>query len=61
MPEINEKKKREEYPTRIGPLLKKILEKQKQIVKDATWECINPSDYEVGEILAKKILKGNIL
>ena len=61
MAETNQKKKREEYPTRIGPLLKKILEKQKQIVKKATWECLNPSDYEVGEILAKKILEANIL
>ena len=59
--ENNKKEKREEYPTRIGPLLKKIFEKQKQIVKETTWECINPSDYEVGEIIAKKVADRNIL
>jgi len=68
MPEENNKKqeeqnnkKREEHPTRIGPLLKKLFEKQKQIVKETTWECITPSDYEVGEIIAKKIADKNIL
>ena len=53
--------KKEGYNTRIGPLLKKLFEKQKQIIKKTTWECINPSDYEVGEIIAKKMIERNIL
>jgi len=53
--------KREEFVTKIGPLLKEILEKQKDIVKEATWACVNPSDYEVGEIIAKKITESKLL
>ena len=53
--------KKEGHNTRIGPLLKKLFEKQKQIIKKTTWECINPSDYEVGEIIAKKMIEGNVL
>lgn len=57
----NEEKKREEYVIRVGPLLKKILDKQKQKIKQATWDCVDASEYEAGEIIAKKITEGNIL
>jgi len=53
--------KKEGHNTRIGPLLKSLFEKQKKIINKTTWECINPSDYEVGEIIAKKMLERNIL
>jgi len=53
--------KKEGYGTRIGPLLKSIFEKQKQIVKATTWDCVVPSDYEVGEIIAKKLIESKIL
>jgi len=59
--EEEKNKKRKDFPTRIGPLLKGIFEKQKKIIMKTTWECINPSDYEVGEIIAKKITESNIL
>jgi len=49
--------KRKEYNTRIGPLLKGIFEKQKKIIEGTTWDCITASDYEVGEIIAKKIME----
>ena len=58
--EENEDKK-EGYHTRIGPLLKALFDKQKQIIKKTTWECIKPSDYEVGEIIAKKMSERKIL
>lgn len=48
----NEKK---EFTVRIGPLLKAILEKQKHKIRDATYDCVAPSDYEAGEIVAKKV------
>jgi len=53
--------KKEGYNTRIGPLLKKLFEKQKKIVKETTWGCMNPSDYEVGEIIAKKIIEKKLI
>jgi len=59
--EENKNDKRKEYATRIGPLLKKVFNEQKEIIKKATWECMNPSDYEVGEVIAKKIIEKNIL
>ena len=57
----NNKTKKEGFHTRIGPLLKEVFEKQKKVVKKTTWGCMNPSDYEVGEIIAKKILESNLL
>lgn len=59
--EKKENNKREGFATRIGPLLKEIFEKQKDIIKKTTWECITASDYEVGEIIAKKIIESKLL
>jgi len=60
MEEENNKKK-EGHHTRIGPLLTKVFEKQKEIVNETTWDCMKPSDYEVGEILAKKIIEAKLI
>jgi len=46
---------KEEFTIRIGPLLKAVLEQQKKQIKQATYDCVEPSDYEAGEIIAKKI------
>lgn len=46
-----------EYTIRIGELLRKVLDKQKNQIKEATYNCVNPSDLEAGEIIAKKFLK----
>ena len=56
-----EKIKREEFIIKIGPLLKKVMEKQKEIVKETTWDCVKPSDYEVGEIIAKKLTESKLI
>jgi len=61
MEEEQENNKREDFQMRIGPLLKDIFEKQKEIIKETTWDCVNPSDYEVGEIIAKKIMDKGII
>lgn len=47
----------EEFTIRIGPLLKQVMEQQKEQIKEATYDCVKPSDLETGEILAKKFLK----
>jgi len=61
MVEKKETKKRESYIVEIGPLLKQILDAQKENIKKATFNCVNPSHYEAGEIIAKKVLgKGGI-
>jgi len=59
--EEENKDKREEFVTKIGPLLKQAFERQKKIVKDTTWDCVKPSDYEVGEIIAKKVIESKLL
>jgi hypothetical protein len=49
--------KDEKKVVRIGPLLTEVLNKQKEQMKEACYDCIDPSDYEAGEIIAKKFLK----
>ena len=46
---------KKEYTIRIGPLLKGVINKQKDKVKAVTYECVDVSDYEAGEIIAKKV------
>lgn len=57
MTEKNEKKKRDEFTIKIGPLLKKILEQQKENIVKAGFGCLKPSEYDAGEIIAKKIMQ----
>jgi len=54
-------KKREEFVIKIGPLGKAMLDKQKKIIKEATWDCVKASDYEALEIIAKKVTEKNLL
>ena len=48
---------KEEYTVRIGPLLRKMLDKQKIKIKEVTYDVVEASDYNAGEILAKKVSK----
>ena len=48
--------KKEEFTIRIGPKLKKVFEKQKSIIRDVTHNVCEPSDWEAGEIIAKKVM-----
>lgn len=52
---------REEFPTKIGPKLREVLDTQKEIIKTWTYNCVKPSDYEAGEIIAKKVIEGKIV
>jgi hypothetical protein len=58
---MEKEEKRKEFVIKIGPLLKKIIEIQKDIIKETTWDCVKPSDYEAGEIIAKKITESKLL
>lgn len=49
-----EHNKREEYVVKIGPLLKKALESQREKIKKALYNVDDSSDYTAGEIIAKK-------
>lgn len=57
MSEEKKEKIIEEFTTRIGVKLREVLDQQKEQIKDATYGCVNPSDLEAGEIIAKKFLK----
>ena len=46
---------KKEFTIRIGPLLRDIIDRQKEKVKAVTYECVDVSDYEAGEIIAKKL------
>lgn len=49
-----DKKKREEFLIRIGPLMRQMIEKQRKKVLDVTYDEVEASDYYICEILAKK-------
>ncbi len=51
-----ENKKTKEYTVRIGEKLRKVLDQQKKQIEEITYDCVNPSDLEAGEIIAKKVL-----
>jgi len=52
-------KKRKEFVVKIGPLLREVINKQKELINEHTYGCVKGSDYEAGEIVAKK-LEGNV-
>lgn len=47
--------KKEVYVIKIGPLLKDVLDRQKDKIKDATYDVTESSYWDAGEIVAKKI------
>lgn len=49
--------KKEEFTVRIGPKLRGLLDQQKAIIEEVTYNCVKSSDWEAGEILATKIGK----
>ena len=59
---VNKKENtRENYNVLIGPLLKKVLDKQKAKITDVTMGVCDPSYWDSGEILAKKLLESNLI
>ena len=58
---MERKEKRKEYVIKIGELLRNVLDKQKLKIKEVTYECVSSSDYEAGEIIAKKIIANKLL
>lgn len=59
--EENAKKKNKTYPIRIGELLKKVLDKQKELINRAGYGCLAPSYLEAGEVLATKIINEKLV
>ena len=49
--------KRKEFIVKIGEKLRQVLDMQKKQIAEATYDCVKPSDYEAGEIIAKKFLR----
>ena len=45
------------YPIRVGEKMREVLDMQKKQIQDATYNVVKASDYQAGEIIAKKMLK----
>ncbi len=56
-----EKTKPIDFIVRIGPLLKEVLDKQKQNIKKETYDVCKSSEWEAGEIVAKKIIENKLV
>ena len=52
---------REKYIIKIGPKLRKVLDIQRVIIKELTYNVCDSSDWEAGEIIADKILKNKLV
>lgn len=52
---------KESYVVKIGSKLRKVLDMQKEVIKDLTYDIVNASDYEAGEIIADKIIKNKLV
>jgi len=52
-----EEQKKNSFVIRVGEKMRKILNQQKKQIEEATYFVVEASDYEAGEIIAKKILK----
>ena len=55
------KKQKNYYRPLLGELMKEVIEKQKQIIRETCYNCVEPSDKEVGEILAKKLIENKLI
>ena len=51
----------EKYSIKIGIKLRKVLDKQKENVRKVTLDCVKVSDYEAGELIAKKIIENKLV
>jgi len=45
------------FVIRVGKKMREVLDLQKKQIEEATYSVVEPSDYEAGEIVAKKLLK----
>ncbi len=50
------KEKQISFVVRIGSKLRTVLDMQKKQIEEATYQIVEASDFEAGEILAKKFL-----
>ena len=52
---------KEDIVIRIGPKLRHVLDLQKKVIKEFTYDVVTASDFEAGEILADKVLKNKLV
>lgn len=56
-----EHNKRQEYIIKVGPLLRKIIDSQREKIRKALHDIDDSSDYTAGEIIAKKYIDAGFL
>ena len=52
---------KENHNVLIGPLMKKAMDKQKESIIEVTMGVCDPSYWDAGEILAKKLFESNLI
>jgi len=55
------REEKKEFTITIGVLLKEVLKKQKENINKLTYGCVKSSDYEAGEIIAKKMIEKKLV
>ena len=55
------REEKKEFTITIGVLLKEVLKKQKENINKLTYGCVKSSDYEAGEIIAKKMIENKLV
>ncbi|MFA6074082.1 MAG: hypothetical protein WC758_08245 [Candidatus Woesearchaeota archaeon] len=58
---MENKKETNRYVIKIGKLLREVLDKQKEKINNVTYGCVVSSDYEAGEIIAKKVIEKKLI
>ena len=59
---VNKKdEQREQHRISVGPLMKKILDIQRENVKEVTKDVCDTSNWEAGEIIAKKVIEEKLV
>lgn len=52
---------REQHKINVGPIMKKVIEKQKSNICSVTKGVCKPSDWEACEVIAKKVTEEKLV
>ena len=56
-----EETRRKVYKINVGPIFKKVLDKQRKNIMDVTMGVCDSSEWEASEMIGKKIIENNLV